>query len=527
MLKQAAEIWAKTVYRLYIPVLLIAVIITIFAFGEARNISVSTRLEALMPQGAASVQTLNAALQKTGSFASLQVVVHSESPETTLQFTQQVQSEIDQHDWVETSQYFENIDVIESHKLLLLEMDQLLEMEAEVDAAYPNLIAQAISDEIGTGVTLTLRNENLEGNSKTIIKSRFLDEFANSDNAQPITKHFFTSEDQLTMVLVIWPKNGLDSLSDSKRMVDETNLVLAKLLSNPQKDKLQVGVAGRIANKVAQFDSIVGDLKLGLIGSISLITLLIIFSFRSLIAIPTIFIPLIIGIIWAMGMTSIVVGGLNLITIFLTLILFGLGIDFGIHNFSRYREERRNGSSIEQALIALITQTGAASLIAALTTSTGFFSLMLTDFRAFTEFGFIAGSGVLLIFISMYTVFPALVVLLEKTGIWDTSKPGQHLLKKEKQASKEKKGQQRFILGGAVIMLIFSLVFAPQVAFERDFKNLQAKQPLSLQIANKQVQRVFPDGHDRAIIVVETFEELQNLLLFSLFHHQLQNEQIQ
>ncbi|MBL4616114.1 MAG: MMPL family transporter [Robiginitomaculum sp.] len=511
MLKQAAEIWAKTVYRLYIPVLLIAVIITIFAFGEARNISVSTRLEALMPQGAASVQTLNAALQKTGSFASLQVVVHSESPETTLQFTQQVQSEIDQHDWVETSQYFENIDVIESHKLLLLEMDQLLEMEAEVDAAYPNLIAQAISDEIGTGVTLTLRNENLEGNSKTIIKSRFLDEFANSDNAQPITKHFFTSEDQLTMVLVIWPKNGLDSLSDSKRMVDETNLVLAKLLSNPQKDKLQVGVAGRIANKVAQFDSIVGDLKLGLIGSISLITLLIIFSFRSLIAIPTIFIPLIIGIIWAMGMTSIVVGGLNLITIFLTLILFGLGIDFGIHNFSRYREERRNGSSIEQALIALITQTGAASLIAALTTSTGFFSLMLTDFRAFTEFGFIAGSGVLLIFISMYTVFPALVVLLEKTGIWDTSKPGQHLLKKEKQASKEKKGQQRFILGGAVIMLIFSLVFAPQVAFERDFKNLQAKQPLSLQIANKQVQRVFPDGHDRAIIVVETFEELQAL----------------
>lgn len=511
MIKTAARYWAKLVYRFAVPVLLIAGAITFLALQEAKNISVSTRLEALMPQGAASVQTLNKALRKTGSFASIQIVAHSTSAETTMAFIRDVQTQINQYDWVETSQYYENIDVLESHKLLLLDREQLLKMEQEVDAAYPNLIAQAISDELGIGVTLTLRDENMSGDSRAEIKSKFLDEFGSSATDDPVTKHFFVSEDQLTAVLVVWPKSDLDSLSHSKQMIDDTNQMLEQILVSRAADNVTVGVAGRIANKVAQFDSIVGDLKLGLLGAITLISFLIIFSFRSLIAIPVIFIPLVIGIIWAMAITSVVVGGLNLITIFLTLILFGLGIDFGIHNFSRYREERRSGKTIEQTLEILITHTGSASLIAALTTGTGFFSLMLTDFRAFTEFGFIAGSGILLIFVSMYTVFPALVVVLEKTGIWDTSKSGHHLLKKHQQNRPERKNHQKFVLFGAGIMLVFSIIFVPQVAFERDFKNLQAKQPSSLQIANKQVQQVFPDGHDRAIIVVDSFAELQGL----------------
>ncbi len=511
MLKNAARTWSKLVCKSAFSILLVAIIVSVIAFAEAKNISVSTRLEALMPQGAGSVQTLNKALSKTGSFASIQIVAHSTNPETTLQYIRDAKVRIDQFDWVDTSQYFEDVDVLESHKLLLLSMDELLKMEAEVDAAYPNLVAQAISKEIGRGVKLTLRNENMEGDSNTEIKSRLLDQFSNETAGSQRTKHYFISEDGLTAVLVVWPKSGLDSLSAAKRMVDDAHNTLAELGTEAYGDDLTVGVAGRIANKVAQFDSIVGDLKLGLLGSISLISILIVFSFRSLVAIPAIFIPLVLGILWAMGVTSLIIGGLNLITIFLTLILFGLGIDFGIHNFSRYREERRSGKTIEQAMEVVITGTGSASLIAALTTSTGFFSLMLTDFRAFTEFGFIAGSGVLLIFVSMYTVFPAFVIVLEKLGLWDTSKAGGHLLKAQKQPRAGRKIQQKWVFSATGLLIVLSLFFAPQVAFERNFKNLEARQPLSLQTANKQVQQVFPDGHDRAILVVPTFEELQKL----------------
>jgi len=511
MLKSAAKSWAAIICKHSFAILFGAIIVSVIAFGEARNISVSTRLEALMPQGVGSVKTLNKALNKTGSFASIQIVAHSSDKETTMQFIKDAKAKVDQFDWVETSQYYEDIEVLESHKLLLLSLDELLDMEAEVDAAYPNLIAQAISEELGTGVKLTLRNENMTGDSKTEIKSRFLDQFSTETEAPPKVKHNFVSEDGLTAVLVVWPKSGLDSLTDSKQMVDDSNRLISELSPQSYGNEMNVGVAGRIANKVAQFDSIVSDLKLGLLGSISLITVLIIFSFRSLVAIPAIFIPLITGILWAMGMTALVVGGLNLITIFLTLILFGLGIDFGIHNFSRYREERRSGKTIEQATEIMITSTGSASLIAALTTSAGFFALMLTDFRAFTEFGFIAGSGVLLIFVSMYTVFPALVIVLEKTGLWDTSKSGGHLLKAQSHPRPARKNRRKMVFVATAVLIAFSVFFAPKIAFERNFKNLEARQPISLQLANEQVREVFPDGHDRAILVVPTFEELQKL----------------
>ncbi|PHR60536.1 MAG: hypothetical protein COA47_07160 [Robiginitomaculum sp.] len=511
MLNNLAKSWASLVCRHAILILIAAVAVTVFAFEHARHIEVSTRLEALMPQGADSVKTLNEALRKTGSFASIQIVAHSDSPETTLQFVKTAKTQIDTYDWVDSSQYFEDIDVLESHKLLLLGLDELLKLEKDVDEAYPNLIAQKISEEVGANVTLTLRDEHLEGDSRIKVKSELLDKFSGQVSGTPQVQRMFVSEDELTAILVVWPKSGLESLSDAKRMVDDTNLVVAQMLETSWADNLEVGVAGRIANKVAQFDAIVGDVKFGLLGSISLITLLIIFSFRSLVAIPSILIPLIIGIVWTMGITAATIGGLNLITIFLALILFGLGIDFGIHNFSRYREERRSGKSVEQAIEIVIVSTGSASLIAAATTALGFFSLMLTDFRAFTEFGFIAGTGIVTIYISMYSIFPALVVVMEKMGMWDTTLSGRHLLSKQTNLGIADKNLQKTVLRGALFLLVFSLIFAPQISFERNFKNLEAKQPLSLQLANAQVRTVFPDGHDRAIIVVETYDELEAL----------------
>ena len=41
---------------------------------------------------------------------------------------------------------------------------------------------------------------------------------------------------------------------------------------------------------------------------------------------------------WTFGVTYLAIGSLNMITVGLFAILFGLGIDFGIHIFARYRE---------------------------------------------------------------------------------------------------------------------------------------------------------------------------------------------
>jgi len=509
MIGRFADWWAGVVFRRALLVLWTGFVITFLAVKSASHLGVSTQIEALMPQGTQTVQTLNAALRKTGSFASIQIVATSDNPDTAQAFIEEVKDDIDRYDWVKSSQFSEDVSVLEEHKLLLLSYDELLTLEADINEAYPVIVAKEISKALGSEVTFTLRDDNVSGNSNTELNKNRLEELQNNISAAPETDRYFKSPDGKTIVLVVWPKPGLDALADAKRMVDDSNDVVRRVMTKDGFEVVVPGVAGRIANKVAQFDAIIGDLKIGLLTSITLIALLIGWSYRSVIALPLILIPLSVGIIWTMGMVAQTIGGLNLITVFLTLILFGLGIDFGIHNFSRYREERRNGHSSEMAIAIVIRQTGGASLIAALTTASAFFSLMLTEFRAFTEFGFIAGMGIVLTFLSMYSIFPALAVAFERLG-WRADKiKTSNFPRVEALPLINPLKHRKLVLRAGAVLVLFCVIFAPQIEFERNIKNLEAKQPTELVTATQSVGKVFSDSHDRAIIVVETIKELE------------------
>lgn len=511
MMLKFGQFWSKFVFKYALGVLLFAICVSFLAFRAMSSLTISTQIEALMPQGTQSVQTLNEALRKTGSFASIQIVGTAKSPEDAMEFIQAVKTEIDQFDWVESSQFKEDVSVLEQHKLLLLSEPELLELERDINIAYPTLLAKQLSDMLGSEVTFIFRDENLTGNSNTVLDDERLEQIQGEIGGNAETSRLFTSPDALTLVLVVWPKPGLESLGDAKRMVVESQTLIDTLKTKSIYTTIETGVAGRIANKVAQFDAIVNDLKWGLLTSITLIALLLVWSYRSLMVLPIILLPLVLGILWTLGATAVTIGGLNLITAFLTLILFGLGIDFGIHNFSRYREERRAGHTSRDALETVITETGGASLIAALTTALAFFSLTLTEFRAFTEFGLIAGIGILLTFSSMYSVLPALIVVSEKLG-WRADKiKASKAPRVKKSAFINALSYPKRVWVLILLALVFTGTFVSQIAFERNIKNLEARQPETLIAATQAVKRVFSDGHDRAIIVVETLEELTAL----------------
>jgi len=518
MLKSFALVWSRFVFERALLVMAFALVVTLIAAEFARGVSVSTRLEELMPEGAPSVQALNTVLKKTGSFASIQIVAQSDSAETTLKFLQAVKAEIDQRDWVDYSHHSENFTLLARHKLLMFDVDALLELEREVEGAYPILLAQKLSETVGTDVTYSVRSENISGDSRSTLDQAHINALTTSLNNPPETERLFATQDRLTAILVVWPKPGLDSLRDAKRMVEDARRV-TEAIKFSGSSIVTSGVAGRIANKVAQFDAVTGDLKFGLISAIGLISILLCLSYRSFFAVPAIILPLGIGLVWTLGLTTIVIGGLNLITVFLVLILFGLGSDFGIHNYSRYKEERRRGRCVEQAVSIVITHTGGASLTAALTTSLAFLSLTLTEFRAFTEFGFIAGAGIMLIFISMYSTFPAIIVLRERirSTEWKNLKTPKRA---EISAGAIKPSwMKNYVWRATIAAIFFSIVFAPQVSFERNFKNIEASQPEPLVWATQQVGRIFEGSHDRAVVAVESLDELTAIVAY--FHQRM------
>jgi predicted exporter len=112
------------------------------------------------------------------------------------------------------------------------------------------------------------------------------------------------------------------------------------------------------------------------------------------------------------GWARLAIGQLNSATAFLGSVVAGNGINFGIILVARYREERCLRSH-PQALAAAIRETAGPTLVASVAAGASYLSLVVTEFRGFSEFGAIAGVGMLVCWMTTFAVLPALLDLLE------------------------------------------------------------------------------------------------------------------
>jgi uncharacterized protein len=118
------------------------------------------------------------------------------------------------------------------------------------------------------------------------------------------------------------------------------------------------------------------------------------------------------GTVLTMGFTKATIGELNMVTSILGGILMGFGVDYGIHFTYRTRIELGLGKSYDQAIHDAIVNAGRPALVAAVVTGGSFFVLMVSEFRGFSQFGFLAGFGTLIIGFTLFSWSPAILALL-------------------------------------------------------------------------------------------------------------------
>jgi hopanoid biosynthesis associated RND transporter like protein HpnN len=177
---------------------------------------------------------------------------------------------------------------------------------------------------------------------------------------------------------------------------------------------LEVGLTGEDMLEFDEMAAAQRDMGLATVISLVGVACLFIAFFRGVVRPGLAIATLVIGIAWSLGFTTLAVGHLNIFTIAFGPMLVGLGIDYGIHLLTRYEAERRAGRSLQAALEATLSGTGAGLASAALTTAAAFYSLAYADFLGLRELGVITGSGLLLILVATLTVLPALLVLDER-----------------------------------------------------------------------------------------------------------------
>lgn len=181
----------------------------------------------------------------------------------------------------------------------------------------------------------------------------------------------------------------------------------------PEFAAVRPGYAGDMPTGFFEYQSIRDDLlSVGLSG-IALVLSAVLLYFMRLRALFVMGITIAVALVWTFGLTELVIGHLNVATGFLVSIVAGNGINVGILYQSRYFEERRRGIPPVVALRTAVNATWQPTVIAALASAASYVSLLVTDFSAFREFGFIAASGMLTCWVVKTLMVPPLLLLSE------------------------------------------------------------------------------------------------------------------
>jgi len=158
-----------------------------------------------------------------------------------------------------------------------------------------------------------------------------------------------------------------------------------------------------------QFATIKENAALNAIITIAVVLFILWLALRWWRIIFAVFASLAVGLSVTAALGLLMVGALNLISVYFAVLFVGLGVDFGIQFSVRYRAERHEVDGLYEALLHAGRRAGAPLTLAALATAAGFLSFLPTAYRGLSELGLIAGVGMLVAFLTSITLLPALL----------------------------------------------------------------------------------------------------------------------
>ncbi|MGD0025554.1 MAG: MMPL family transporter, partial [Xanthobacteraceae bacterium] len=126
-----------------------------------------------------------------------------------------------------------------------------------------------------------------------------------------------------------------------------------------------------------------------------------------------VFVSLAVGLSVTAALGLLMVGTLNLMSVYFAVLFVGLGVDFGLQFSVRYRAERHDVDDLRAALLQAGRRAGAPLTLASLATAAGFMSFLPTVYKGVSDLGLIAGVGMLIAFATSITLLPALLSRLK------------------------------------------------------------------------------------------------------------------
>lgn len=515
----------EVIIRFPVTALLGTLFLGVLGFLLATNLRIDTDLSELIPDDYPSVQALQKLQEQVGAEHEVAVIIESPSFEANKRFAETLIPQALNMDQPSGNPYFiraefrKEINFIKENALYFAtdsELDDLEEyLEQKIDEAkeeanpfYFELDEEESSDLDSLGNELSALYDELIGSE------------------------YPTSSDSTALAVKLFPSGSQTDLTFIRNTYSELQRLIDGIHPAGFHPEMKIVLAGRLIRTLIEVQTITRDVFNSFGAGIVMLLFFVVlyFQYKSYRAhagdyfslgllfkqfkyIPAhvliLALPMAFSLALTFGIAWLAYQKLTIMTATLGLLLFGMGIDFGIHFFARYTEERES-YTIRDALVKTFMTTGQAIAIVGLTTAAAFFILMLADFKGFSEFGFIAGVGLLLSIIAYIFVLPALLVLLEKIG-WLNLSDHPHKTTNAISHNKKKPRTGRkpiisyVIIALALVTTAITIIELPNLKFEYDFAELEPEYE-EYNVLRDEMNKVYSDRKTRnaAYVIVDT-----------------------
>jgi len=406
---------------------LIALLTWIVAALLASRVTVETDILSLVPRDNPVVQGFRTTIDRFGSVDTLLVVVHIEpeiAMDATLDFADRLAGDLqawDSIDWVEyrvDSTAEAAVPLLDSATLFLdpEELDEVLDGldDQGLEETAQRLRAQLVAPQ-GL-VTKDLLRLDPAGLLPRILKRV---KFGGVGVSVDPDTGCLINPGRTFLLLMAKPIRPAQDLEFDRELVDGLEARVAELsvrwqgeTGEPSAPRVEFTGGYVVALDDARL--ITSDVVVGLVSSMAGVMALFLLAFRSRASLVYAFVPLVTGIALTFTFGALVLGRINSLTSAFGGLVIGLGIDFVIVLYARYIEERRRGASHVESIDAMGRHTGVGVLLGAVTTAATFYSFLVTDFAGLWELGLLTGTGILMLVVTVYTLLPALLTIVER-----------------------------------------------------------------------------------------------------------------
>lgn len=439
---------------LLIGMYLLFFVVMLFYFKE--HFELDSDLKALFKSSDHTVQQLEKLNNRVGSYSTAQIVAYSDDMQKNIDFLNDLKKAIEHSDKIRDIEFERDVSYLEDHALLYLSKDDLERTERN--------IKKRIADETEKRMSLDVIPEEKKSDlSKEI--DEMLDNLHKSKAKYNITP-YYTAQHGDYVEIKVRPSGNDTSIKEARDIIAFLENNVKEL--NPEKYGVQVEVGGYYKHKITEVETIQGDLFNSLLACILLLVFVTVIYYRSLWSVPIVFFPLAFGIISGIMTTQFIVGKFNLISAFSFAMLFGIGIENAIHIFSRYCEHKKDFKTPLETLTHVYSVISYPLLSSAATSILAFSTLILIQFKGFSDFGLVAGVGLTTSVFAIFVIMPAVIFSIER---WFTLKleprPIHSVVSTYTFFIRHK-----WLLAVPIVFTIFSIVSLFTAKFEYDLDNL-------------------------------------------------------